>query len=136
MKKSILALSLFAVLFTSCDKDEPANITPTTTNLVGTYQFNKIAAVSGTTETDVTSQLMACNRDDQSKLNANMSYNYIDAGTVCSPSDSYSGTWALTNSTTFDLDGDIYTIRRFNGKSLEVTQTFGGVTYVTYFTKL
>lgn len=142
MKKTILALSVVALMFTACKKDEdaPANVTPTVTNLPGTYIITAATVSSGGTSVNVFNNsdasmnwFEACDRDDQYKLNANMSYDVVDAGTACSPDNSYSGTWALPSSTSIDIDGNIGTIQSYNGKTLVVTEDYGGAIYtVTY----
>lgn len=138
MKKSILALSTLCILFTACkkDKDEPAAVTPTVANLSGSYKLDKITAMSGNTETPMPEGWMeACEKDDIYKLNANLSYEQVDAGTVCDPSGGISGSWKLNSATSIELDGDPYTIRKFDGKSLELTEVYLGATFVTYFVK-
>jgi len=139
MKKGLFALSLVAVLFTACKKDkneEPADITPTVANLTGSYKLVKLTMTApGATEQDYTSSMNDCEKDDQWKLNSDMSFNYIDAGTQCSTSGSYDSDWTLTNTTTITIDGAPYTIRKFNGTALELTESFMGATWVSYFTK-
>jgi len=44
-------------------------------------------------ETDLLLLLDACEKDDHEVLNENGSYTHQDAGTVCSPSGTYSGPW-------------------------------------------
>jgi hypothetical protein len=127
MKKilmGIIALSMLTV--TACKKDdkEPANVTPTTANLSGSYKISKVTAMpsGSTTETDVTnSWLQACEKDDVITLASNGTYTVTDAGTTCSPSSADTGTWSLVNSTTINLDGSNYTINRFNGTNLDVS---------------
>lgn len=140
MKKMLIAFSALTLVFTACKKDKddvPADVTPTQQNLVGTYTLAKITiSTNGSAEQDVTAQMTeACERDDQQKLNADLTYNYVDAGTVCSPSGSYSGDWSLINSTTIEIDGYPMTIRRFNGQTIELTESFMGSTYITYMNK-
>lgn len=145
MKKTILALSVFTLLITACNKDEdtPANVTPTVSNLTGTYIITAASITSGGTSVNVfnnTNESMnyfeACDRDDQYKLNADMSFNVVDAGTACSPDNNYSGTWALPSSTTIDIDGTVSTIKSFNGKTLVATEDYGGATYSVTYQKL
>jgi hypothetical protein len=64
-----------------------------------------------------------------------MSFNYVDAGAQCSTNGDYTSDWALTSTTTITIDGEVYTIRKFTGTNLEVTQDYMGATFVTYFTK-
>lgn len=71
--------------FASCKKDDdkrPADIMPTTANRVGTYTMVKATLMNGSQETRVTSSFYKTyERDDQYKLNANMTVNYVSAGT-------------------------------------------------------
>ena len=140
MKKALLALSLLGLVFTSCkkDNDEPKQITATKANLVGTYVMIAATVSDGTTTTNVFNNsdenlnwFDPCTRDDQYKLNADLSYNVIDAGTVCSPSNNSSGTWDLTNSTTFIMDGDVATIKSFDGHTIVFEYDLGGGTKMT-----
>jgi hypothetical protein len=134
MKKTILALSVFSLLFASCKKDnknEP--VTPTKENLTGTYKLSAFSMTSNGTTTDLIMFMDACDKDDLYKLNTDYSYNVQDAGVVCSPSNDYSGSWSLVNSTTINIDGDVGTIKSWNGKTLVVEGTDSGVTYsITY----
>lgn len=138
MKKAILALSMLVVL-ASCKKDKNDDpITPTKENLTGTYKITAATITSGGSTVDVFNNdvfFEACDRDDVYKLNADLSYDIQDAGVVCSPDNNYTGgTWALVNATSIDIDGDVYTIKSWNGKTLvgEFTDTgiTGTVTYV------
>jgi hypothetical protein len=129
-----LALTLLTV--TSCKKKDstPSNITPTSANLVGSYKLSKVTMTptGSTTETDVTNTWMsACEKDDVMTLNSNGTWTLTDAGTQCSPSSADSGTWSLVNSTTINMDGDNYTIKRYNGTNLDISYSdpsFGTVT--------
>ena len=141
MKKILFGVVALAVLtLNSCkkDDDEPANITPTTANLSGSYKLAKITAQSGTNpEVDITNSVMpACEKDDVTTLNANGTYTIVDAGTQCSPAGGDSGTWSLVKSTTLSLDGSNVTIIRFNGTNLDLSESdpsFG--TIRTYMVK-
>lgn len=125
MKKTILALSMLVVL-ASCkkDKDEPAAITPTVANLTGNYKITASTMTGGGSTVDIFNNDMfyePCMRDDIYRLNANMSYAITDAGTVCNPPGDYSGgTWALTSTSTIDMDGEEFTIKSWNGTTLVV----------------
>jgi hypothetical protein len=127
MKKilmGIIALSMLTV--TSCKKKdkEPENITPTTSNLSGSYKTAKVTgtASGSSTEIDITNTwLDACEKDDIITLNANGTYTVVDAGTTCSPTSADTGTWSLVNSTTINIDGSNNTIKRFNGTNLDIS---------------
>jgi len=140
MKKTILALSMLSLVFVSCkkdDKDEP--VTPTKENLTGTYKMTAFTISSGGQSMDAFNNLMEpCDRDDIYKLNADLTYNIVDAGTVCSPDNNDVSTWSLSGST-LTLDGDPGTIKSWNGKTLvvEATDNSSGtaVTYSSTFVK-
>jgi hypothetical protein len=92
--------------------------------------------VNAGTETDVTAFVLdACMKDDIHKLNTNMTYELMDAGVQCSPPGNVNGTWSLTNNTTIVLDGVQGTIRKFDGKNLEITATINGASGVIYYVK-
>ena len=139
MKKSLLAFSAIALLFTACkkDKDEPAPVTPTVQNLAGSYKLVDVKVKSGSAaEASIYDQLWEpCQKDDIYTLKADMTYQIQDAGTACDPAGNYSDTWALTNNTTIVVDSETLTIRKFDGKNLELTVDFMGSTEVFYYVK-
>lgn len=138
MKKMFFALSVVALLATSCKKDDAeksSNVTATKENLTGSYMLSKVAAQVGSyPESDVTNvYLEQCDRDDIYKLNADDTYQVVDAGEQCD--NDYQGDWSLTNATTIVIDGDTYTIRKFDGKSLELVLDSGNGKLISYYTK-
>ena len=142
MKKLLIAFSAIVLLVSSCkkDKDEAAApVTPTKENLVGTYKTTKIVIKSSQGEADVTNQMMqafeVCDRDNLHKLNADNTYQWVDAGTKCDPESSYSDSWTLTNSTTISIDAEAYTIKSFNGTVLELSQNMGTAETIYTYTK-
>lgn len=142
MKKMFLALSALVLLVSSCSKDkddESGPITPTKENLTGTYKLTKVVLTANGQTSDMTTQYMqffdACQRDDVFKLNADNTYQWVDAGTKCDPEGGYTDTWSLTSNTTIVMDGETYTIKSFNGKILEVSQSYGGAEQVETYTK-
>lgn len=131
MKKVMLGFSVVALLATaSCKKDNNnTQVTPTKENLVGTYKMtaatmNNINVFNNSIES--LNMFEACDRDDLYKLNADLTYEVIDAGTVCDPDNSYTSEWDLTNSTTIVVDGEAGTINSFDGKTLVVSLNYGG----------
>lgn len=137
MKKVILSLSVITLLATSCkkEKDEQTSVTPTKENLTGSYMLSKITAKYGSSEEQpVTEQLyQACERDDIYKLNADLTYQVVDAGAKCDTD--HSDTWSLTNASTIIIDDVTYTIRKFDGKALELVMDLNGATMIEYYTK-
>jgi len=128
--------SLFAILFlafTACDKKgddtAPPDVTPTQTNLVGTYKPVKVLS---TQNADITSEwLENCEKDNLFRLNADMTYVVEDNGVQCATSRFTSGDWSLTNSTTIVLDDEIGTIVRYNGTNLDIKSFYTGQEMVT-----
>jgi len=137
MKKMILAFSVLTLVFASCKKDkidEP--VTPTKENLTGSYKLTSFTMTSGTSTLDLFLMMEACDKDDSYKLNADNSYTVKDDGIVCSPSNDYTGgSWSLVNSTTINLDGEIGTIKSWNGKTLVLEGSDSGVSYSQTYVK-
>lgn len=139
MSKFFCFILVSVLAFSACQKEEsgdaPDISTPTVANLAGSYKIAKAAVINFGAETDVTGFYPTCLRDDVYKLNANMSYQVVDAGVTCNPPGNVTGTWSLTNSTTITLDGTSGTIRKFDGKNLEITGTLNGNSGVIYYVK-
>jgi len=139
MRKSILALSLLALL-SSCDKnddDDNKEITPTVANLSGSYKVTAASAnISGQTFNLLTNEMYFdnCQKDDLYVLNSNLSYEVKDQGTQCSPSSNDTGTWSL-NGNKLAIDGDEATIKSWNGKAFVVEFSDGSGTLSFTYTK-
>jgi len=120
MKKLLFSVTLAALTLISCKKDKDECTTSTAT-LSGNYRQTaiKYKQTSSSAEQDFFAALDACEKDDILALNANGAYNYQDAGTVCTPNGSYSGTWSYSGST-ITVDGDVATIQSFDCKSLVI----------------
>lgn len=141
MRKALIALSFLAVLTTSCKKekeDAPAPFTPTRENLTGSYKMTAFTATTNGQTEDLMNKdiwVRACQKDDLYKLNADNTYQEVDAGVKCDPAGDYSDFWSLTNSTTIVIDDETMTIKSFNGKKLELTVLFNGIMYTRVFDK-
>ena len=140
MKKTILALSMLAVVFTSCKKDNDDDpVTPTKENLTGSYKITAATLSSGGTSVDIFNDnnfFEACDRDDIYKLNADLTYDIQDAGQVCSPDNNYTGgSWALVGTSSINIDGDVYTIKSWNGKTLVAEMSDSGITATVTYVK-
>jgi hypothetical protein len=133
MRKILFALSAFAVVITSCDKNEDEEKEVTRENIAGTYKVESMTAQIGSSgpSADLYSQLEACQKDDTQVLSANGTYAYNDEGTECSPSNDATGTWSLPSTTQITMDGDTYTIKSFDGDKLTITDSYTdqGITY-------
>jgi hypothetical protein len=145
MKKTILALSLLATLFTACKKDddeEPAQITPTKENLTASYKMTAMtwAGVNVFNNANESSNLFEpCERDDVYQLKSDFTATLTDAGTVCSPSNSGTGLWSLSGTTitiedlgSMDIDG---TIKSWNGQTLVIEDNSAGFAISATFQK-
>lgn len=126
MKKLLFAIAVLA-LGSSCKKDKDKTCDLNAGSLVGTYKTTSIKykASASATEVDEFASYDACEKDDLVKFNSNNTVDYIDAGTVCTPSGDDNGVWALSGST-LNLDGGIYTITSFDCNGM--TLTYAGTT--------
>jgi hypothetical protein len=147
MKKVIVALFSLSVLAVSCKKDENNDCPKTQAEIAGTYKLTKVEVSlgGGSGFTDITNEVFTepCEADDQIVLNANGTASYVDAGTVCTPNGSDSGTWQLNANGTINmgsgsvgLDLENATIASFDCKNLVVdaTVTLMGVSATYRFT--
>ena len=133
MKRTALFLglvTLFVFNFSSCKKssgdDEDCEIT--IANLAGTYKLISAKYVNGSTETDALHDLYDdCELDDTNELKADKTFVYTDAGTVCSPSGSESGTWDISGMTLI-LNSGFSVIESFDCHDMVVTYDLGGQT--------
>lgn len=140
MKKLFFASAL-AIVFISCqkNKDEEAANPITMQSLAGTYTLGSVTMkVAGGAEENIKDATMEpCERDDKLTLKANGSFINEDAGTVCDPTTTATGTWSLTsNNTKIVMDGEESTIQSFNNGVLKIgeTGTMNGATYTITFT--
>ncbi len=133
MKKLIFSCLAFTFLLTSCDKDDDVcNLS--NDSLVGTYSITaaKFKPVGGGSEIDLLAGSSACEKDDLVVFNDNGSIAYQDAGTVCSPSNSSTGTWSLSGNT-ITIDGEAGTVSSFDCSRMVVTGSdLTGTLTVTY----
>jgi len=132
----VIALTGIIVFVASCSKSSstPNTSAITTGNIAGTYTLTAAtASIPGLPPQSVLDSLPACARDDQYKLNPDLTFNYIDAGTKCSPPGDYSATWALVGTTQIVIGADTASIQSFNGKTLVVNSvvTIAGIPLTT-----
>jgi len=99
--KAMPVLLIILGVILSCNKENDDDCSVTVSNLSATYRLTamKYKQTSNSAEQDYLLLLPACEKDDQIKLNANMSYDYVDAGIICSPPGNDQGTWALNGNT-------------------------------------
>ena len=123
MKRNIVyAVAIFTTLFiaTACKKDKNTNLAYTVANLTGTYGLTALVWSDGSRTENIYDSLDACERDNLIQLNADMTINYIDAGTVCAPPEDGIGAWSLSGDSLY-LDTDAAKIKSFDGKTLILT---------------
>ena len=140
MKKLLFGLFALTLLATACkkDKDAPAM---TKENIAGIYKMTaeiyKMPAGQGPNE-ELFSTYEPCFKDDQYKLNLDGSFEAVDAGAVCDPTNAFQSTW-LVEGNHLTVGENVYTITKFDGSILEVTD-FSGTGedehgYITTYTK-
>jgi hypothetical protein len=118
-----IIFAITVVIGISCkkDKDKSPSCTTDVASISGSYKFTAYSYKETPTspEQDYFTVIFpdACERDDVLSLNSNGNYTITDAGIVCSPAGSDSGTWSLSGST-MTINGDPATIQSFDCKTL------------------
>lgn len=93
MKKHLILPAALLVFF-SCKKNSGDDNCPTTmASVAGTYKLTSFT-VSGVDATDA--YFEPCEKDNLVELNANGTYNFVDAGVTCDPPGGSSGTWSIS----------------------------------------
>jgi hypothetical protein len=117
MKKSILLSFVFTAILLFCKKEKSAsnNCSTNVSSIAGCYKTVsvKYKANSSSSEQDLFAILNTCEKDDIIKLNTNVTAEYINAGTACSPNGSDTSNWTL-NGNTITMDGTAGSILLFN----------------------
>ena len=129
MKKNLILTAITAVtlsfVFYACKKDKGEAVSPTKENLTGTYKLISLKAkIAGTTqEVDgMATFIEPCQKDDLYKLNADLSFQYVDAGVICDEPGDYESEWSVSNNVvSFDVWN--MTVVKFDGKTLVGTET-------------
>ena len=128
MKKTFLRSSVIVLLaiasLTGCKKDKSEAVVPTQENLAGSYKLTAFTVkLNANAETDGMANFLTCEKDDLYKLNADLSFNYLDAGTACDPVGDDNGSWILVSPTKISFYGYEFDIISFNGNTLVGSQT-------------
>ena len=121
MKKLVLGLLSLTLLVTACKKSKDAPAI-NKENISGTYKLTEIMVSMNGSAYQSADFRAECAKDDLYKLNADNSFNYVDAGIVCNPAGDLTGTWAL-DGTVLSSNNINGTISKFDGSSMEVTVT-------------
>ena len=135
----LLVITVVLIIAISCKKSSNNSSAITKENLAGIYTLTGLTAtVAPFPAQNIIDSVPACQRDDQYKLNPDLTFNYIDAGTKCSPPADNVSTWSLSGNT-ITIDTLQGTIQHFDGKALVINhdQTISGfsATITTTFTK-
>ena len=121
MKRNItLAIAALGLAITSCKKDRPTDCPATTAGLSGTYKLQSMSykLSAAAPAVDYMQFMESCEKDDRVTLKANGTYEYVDAGEVCTQDGSNDGTWSV-NGTSIESDGLISgTIESFDCNTL------------------
>lgn len=136
---TLVVLTLAGLLTGGCKKEtnEPQVVTYSVADLAGSYMLTSIKyRAHDTPEEDITdTYFTTCELDNVYELKTDMTFSYVDAGTVCDPEGSYNNTWQLDGAL---LSFDFYnmTIQKFDGKNLEgiLTETQNGHTHTYTYT--
>jgi hypothetical protein len=120
MKKCILSIGCFTMLLISCKKEDSCKTDINT--VAGSYKITAVTykASPSAAESDFYNNFYSqpCERDDIITFQTNGTYKYDDAGVKCSPPNDYTGTWAMSGTTMFTIDGDDIDIAGFDCKKL------------------
>ncbi|HLY69928.1 MAG TPA: lipocalin family protein [Puia sp.] len=134
---SLLLLVAGSVIINGCSKSKSSAVTPTRANLVGTYKLSSETSIQdgSSSPVNILDSLPACEKDDELRFNADATYDYLDNGTVCTPTGAYSGTWDLPSSNILVLDGySLYAIKSFDNKTLVMIFTDLNSSPITTYT--
>ena len=122
MKKTPIFI-LSAVLLFSCKKDSEETCATNTASVSGSYKVTAVTYKENASAPEIDYYTAwyteDCERDDIITFNSNGTYQSVDAGIVCTPSNGDDGTWSLVGNT-IQLDGDPATIESFDCKSLKI----------------
>jgi len=117
----VFTVSAFILFANACNKSGSDGTPITVENLAGTYALQGLVWNYLGANINVYDSLDACEKDNLTTLGSDLSLQFIDAGTVCSPSEDGFGSWYLINDSLFSVsDGDTTgaEIQSFNGKTL------------------
>jgi hypothetical protein len=124
MKKTFLRTLFTSLAFSAvvaCSKDSSSDHSLTVENISGTYALKAIILSYGGVNFNVYDSLDACEKDNLVKFNTDKTVNFIDAGTVCSPSEDDNDTWDVRNDSIILGSSPSGKINSFDGRTLVVT---------------
>lgn len=125
MKKTFLLTLVAGVFITAlvaCSKSGNNDHPLTIESISGTYALKALVVTYGGINLNIYDSLDACEKDNLIKFNTDKTVNYIDAGTVCSPSEDDNDTWDIRNDSII-LSSSSAKINSFDGRYLSLTAT-------------
>ncbi|MFN4316290.1 MAG: lipocalin family protein [Chitinophagaceae bacterium] len=132
MKKHLILPAVLA-LFISCKKSNDDSCPTTMAGIAGSYKLVSFT-VNGFDATDT--YFEACEKDNIIELNANGTYNFIDAGVACDPPGGSTGSWSLAgNQFTIDLIPLELTLEDFDCTNIRGSADFMGAEVKATFRK-
>ena len=124
MKKALL-YTLFAGLAFSaviaCSKSGSSDHPLTVESISGTYALKAVILSYGGVNFNIYDSLEACEKDNLIKFNTDKTVNFIDAGTICSPSEDDNDTWDVRNDSIILGSSPSGKIDSYDGTTLVVT---------------
>ena len=129
IKRILFAGTLSLVLFSCKDKDKGCTLTKD--SFVGKYKTTslKYKATASSPEVDYYNFFFpnVCDRDDYIEFKADGTYQLVDAGDVCVPSNNTIGTWSLSGNT-LTIDAATSTVENFSCDGVTFRQSNALVT--------
>ena len=138
---SLIAVSVIILAFNACSKSGPEdnNSAITVENLAGTYGLQASMWNYLGQDINVYDSLDGCEKDNLTRLNTNLTLDFIDAGTVCVPPEDDNGTWELRGDSLFVVESGSSSaskIESFNGTTLVLSgEPYPGVRATTTLAK-
>jgi hypothetical protein len=135
MKNLSFILLSAALIFSGCGKDDAKTTTCDLNagNFVGSYKIT--SELFNGVEIHNTTNYDPCELDDLLIFNTNGTYNYSDAGTVCSPSGDDSGVWSLVGTNLIVDSTDMGTVSDFSCTGFKFTVQDSTDTFIVTFAK-
>ena len=124
MKKTFVRTLFIGLAFSAviaCSKSESNDHPLTVESISGTYALKAIILSYGGVNFNVYDSLDACEKDNLVKFNTDKTVNFVDAGTVCSPSEDDNDTWDVRNDSIILGSSPSGKINSFDGTTLVVT---------------
>jgi len=124
LKYSSLVFMMFFAAIACSKNNDSINVAFTVENISGTYILRALVWNYGGFNFNVYDSLEACEKDNYLVFNTDKTIDYIDGGTVCTPSSDDSGTWdVIGDSIIFSNNFDNAKIESYDGKYLILSGT-------------